>query len=106
MKERGMKKWAPYASLIEQKGTVVRMKEARNHQPKPLISQEQAQDINEVLTSCYRAEVKLTYFRSGQSFVITGVVEKIDYDQKYLHIDGQFIEFKEIILLTFHSPIK
>lgn len=101
-----MKKWAPYASLIEQKGTIVRMKEARNYQQKPLISQEQAKEINEVLTSCYRTHVKLTYFRSGQTFVIEGIVEKIDYDQKHLHIAGQYIEFKEIIHLTFHSPIK
>jgi len=29
MSDRGMKKWAAYASLIEQKGTIVRMKQSK-----------------------------------------------------------------------------
>jgi hypothetical protein len=106
MSDRGMKKWAPYASLIEQKGTVVSMKENRRKMAKPLLSQDQANEINDALLNIKNTLAKITYYRSGHALHLQGVVTAIQFDQKYLIINEQTIAFKEIIKINLNLPIK
>jgi hypothetical protein len=97
MSDRGMKKWAPYASLIEQKGTISTMKNRREQFKKPLLSQEMANEINACLLIAKARDVIIEYFFEGNKYHLSGIVTKMNYDQKCLTIDDMTISFKSIL---------
>jgi len=106
MSERGMKKWAPYASLIEQKGTIQQMKQQRARITKPLISQEMAMEINGLLLQSKGQHVHLTFFENQNKQILKGVVEKIDFDQKWLTINQKTVTFRSILSMKIELPTK
>jgi hypothetical protein len=81
MSDRGMKKWAPYASLIEQKGTISTMKNKRGQFKKPLLSQDMANDINAVLLIAKNKDVIVDYFFEGNKYQVSGIVTKMNFDR-------------------------
>jgi hypothetical protein len=100
MSDRGMKKWAPYASLIEQKGTISNMKNRRGQLKKPLLSQEMANDINAGLLIAKDKDVNIDYFFEGNKHHISGIVTKINYDQKWLVINDITISFAMLLAIS------
>jgi hypothetical protein len=106
MSERGMKKWAPYASLIEQKGTIQQMKQQRARITKPLLSQEMAMEINGLLLQSKGQHVHLTFFENQNKQILKGVVEKIDFDQKWLTINQKTVTFRSILSMKIELPTK
>jgi hypothetical protein len=100
MSDRGMKKWAPYSSLIEQKGTISKMKNHREQLKKPLISQEMANDINEGLLRAKNQDVIVDYFFEGHQHKLRGLVTKINYDQKWLLINNITLSFSLILAIS------
>ena len=101
MKDRGMKKWAPYASLIEQKGTVQEMKGDKRKVQKPLLSQEQAEDINRFMVQLKKGQsVRITYFNEGHIQLIQGVIQRLDFDAKTLVIEGTTLSFRQITAIA------
>jgi hypothetical protein len=106
MSGRGMKKWAPYASLIEQKGTITRMKQTRTNINKPLLSQEQAMQINALLFQIQQKTAKIHYFMDGILHTMEGLVNKVNFDEKYLEITHQRIPFHTLTSIMLISPIK
>jgi hypothetical protein len=97
MSDRGMKKWAPYASLIEQKGTISRMKKHREHAKKPQLSQDMANEINACLLQAKDQNVVIDYFFEGSKQRLSGLVTKINYDQKCLIINDFKLSFDFIL---------
>jgi hypothetical protein len=102
MSDRGMKKWAPYASLIEQKGTISKMKNHREKVKKPQLSQEMANEINESLLRAKDQNVVIDYFFEGSKHRISGLVTRINYEQKWLMIN----EFKLSFVLILSIRIR
>jgi hypothetical protein len=100
MSDRGMKKWAPYASLIEQKGTISSMKNKRGQFKKPLLSQEMANDINAVLLIAKNKDVIVDYFLEGNKYQVSGIVTKMNYDQKWLVINDITISFATLLAIN------
>jgi hypothetical protein len=101
MSDRGMKKWAPYASLIEQKGTISNMKTHREKVKKPQLSQDMANEINACLLRAKDQEVIIIYFFEGSKHKLSGVVTKINYDQKWLRINECKLSFANILSIQF-----
>lgn len=97
MSDRGMKKWAPYASLIEQKGTLSSMKKSRESVKKPTLSQEQAEAMNRTLLHAHRRLISLTYIDQGERIILKGVVDKIHYEERWLLVDEQKIPFSKLV---------
>ena len=106
MSGRGMKKWAPYASLIEQKGTITRMKQTRTTINKPLLSQEQAMQINDLLFKIQQKTAKIDYFMDGTLHTVEGLVKKVNVDEKYLEILDLRIAFYALTSIKLISPTK
>ena len=102
MSDRGMKKWAPYASLIEQKGTISSMKNNRAQFKKPQLSQDMANQMNECLLQAKDQFVVIDYFFDGRKHRLSGLVTKINYDQKWLMIN----EFKLSFVLILSIRIR
>lgn len=97
MSDRGMKKYAPFASLIEQAEFLQEMRYQKNKIDKPKISSERAEKINAILTNYHKEEVTITYYFDGYLHDIKNVIDKIDINKRIIKINGGIIPFNEII---------
>ena len=97
MSDRGMKKWAPYKSLVEQQSAIDNAKAKREVQYKPLISSDVAEEINDVLSNYHNETVEIEYWHGRRIKIIT-TISKIDrINQKIVVVDNLSIGFKDIL---------
>ena len=100
MSERGMKKWAPYKSLIEQEKYLKKSKSDNDKQVRPQISSDEAEIINEILTNYQGEELLITYWRNDKINTVSSVLKKIDVDNKKIVLpERRTIYFAELINL-------
>ena len=100
MSDRGMKKWAPYKSLIEQEKYLNRVSDDNKKIEKPQISSDEAEIINEILTNYHEEELLITYWRNSKIDTISAILKKIDVTNKKIVLqDRRTIYFSEIIKL-------
>lgn len=97
MSDRGMKKWAPFSSLIEQSTCLDKMRYEKNKIDKPLISNEQAEKINNILINYQGQYVEIKYFYDGYLYTITTKIKRIDKEFKKLILENGKLDFKDII---------
>lgn len=77
MSDRGMKKWAPYRSLPEKDIVDLKMKKNKNKISKPLISNEEAEEINQLLSN-HEDVLVFTIYKNGTLVDIVGQIKNID----------------------------
>lgn len=98
MSERGMKKWAPYKSLIEQEKYLKKAHDNNNKQTRPQISSDEAEMINEILTNYQGEELEISYWRNEKINTVSSILVKIDVDNKKIVLpERKTIYFKELI---------
>lgn len=96
MSDRGMKKWAPYKTLEEQWSSLDEIKKEERKE-KPKISNEQAEEINEILVNYHGQELTISYFRNGKVHEEKSTITRIDTFNKKLFLDnGSRIYLNEI----------
>jgi len=98
MSDRGMKKWAPYRSLNEHMPAINESIHQKELVSKPKISQDKAEDINDILTN-YRGEnLIVTFFRNHKIQNEEIVIKKIICgERKIILSNNKIIYFEEII---------
>lgn len=94
---RGMIKYQPYQSLTEQASILSRMRYEKNKRPKPLISSDMAEEINEILVHYEREKVRARYYEDGYVYELPGVISFIDSTFKALTIQGKRIPFSRLV---------
>lgn len=100
MSERGMKKWAPYKSLPEQEKYLRKLKEDQEKVSRPVMSSDEAEEINEILVNYSGEEILITYWRNEKINTISSIFKKIDVDNKKIVLpDRKTIYFHELIKL-------
>ena len=100
MSERGMKKWAPYKSLIEQEKYLKKASQKNEKQERPQISSDEAENINEILANYHGEELEITYWRNEKINTISSILVKIDPENKKIVLpERRTIYFKELISL-------
>ena len=100
MSERGMKKWAPYKSLPEQEKYLRKLKEDQEKVSRPIMSSDEAEEINEILVNYSGEEIIITYWRNEKINTISSIFKKIDVDNKKIVLpDRKTIYFHELIKL-------
>lgn len=97
MSERGMKKWAPFSSLIEQSTCLEKMRYERNKIDKPSISSDRANKINEILKNYHGQEIRIKYYYDGYLFEIKTSIIKIESTQRALLTSKGIIPLSNII---------
>lgn len=97
MKDRGMMKWLPYKSLVEQAKINRAMNERLEREEKPLISEEKAEEINEYLLQYSGQISKITYFRLDHRRTLVGYIQKIRPEERYLVAEGIRIPFHDLL---------
>ena len=105
MSDRGMKKWAPYSSLIEQATCLEEMKYQRNKIAKPLLTEDQIEKINYVLQSYKKGEaVKIKFYSDGYLYEIETAIKRIDLENKVLVLENGKLKFENIIDIDKQNP--
>ena len=100
MSERGMKKWAPYKSLPEQEKYLRKLKEDQEKVSRPVMSSDEAEEINEILGNYAGEEILITYWRNDKINTVSSIFKKIDVDNKKIVLpDRKTIYFHELIKL-------
>ena len=97
--DRGMMKYAPYKSLIEQSTVLARMRYEKGKRPRPLISSDRAREINDILIGYDGEDVDCEYYEDGYRHHILGVIFEISALFHYLVIGEKKIEFRNILNL-------
>ena len=91
MSDRGMKKWAPYKSLNEQWSTLDRLHQDEEKMEKPQISNEVAEEINEMLVNYHGQELEFYYYKNGYIKKEKSTIKKIDAFNRKLILDNNCI---------------
>ena len=86
--ERGMKKYAPYRSLVEQSSALALMRQERNRCQRKTLSTDEASSINEILVHYSGEEIALTYWKMGRIYKEEGVLSKIDPYERVIFLNG------------------
>ena len=94
--DRGMVKYAPYQSLVEQASYLAKMRARRQKVEKKLLAEEEAEEINDILVHYDDEPVSLTYWENGIVYERTGVIFKIDATRRRLNIEGTWIDFSSL----------
>lgn len=97
MSDRGMKKWAPYASLIEQKSYLGRMREDKRKVARPHIASDQAYQIEQFLTNLDGKFLKIKYFLDGVIVEKTMRILKVDPLNQQVVFDAMIIPYRDIL---------
>ena len=98
MSERGMKKWAPYKSLIEQEKYLKKAHQNNEKVERPTISSDEADNINEILVNYHGEELVISYWRNNKLCTVSTVLSKIDPINKKIVIpERKTIYFAELI---------
>lgn len=98
MSDRGMKKWAPYKSLIEHDPAIDKMKSEKKKIDRPVISNEVAEEINDILQN-YSGEILLiSIYKNGEVIQKETTIKRIDiYERKLILPDRKSILLKDIV---------
>ena len=100
MSERGMKKWAPYKSLIEQEKYLKKAHQDNEVITRPVISSDEAEEINEILVNYHGEELEVSYWRNDKIDTISTILVKIDpVNKKIVLPERKTIYFNELISL-------
>ena len=99
MNDRGMKKWAPYASLIEQKGSLAMMRHERSKVKRPHISADQAELIERQLVAYDGSALTITFFDDGFIKTCRTKIIRIDPLLRQIECEERRIAYKDILSL-------
>jgi len=98
MSDRGMKKWNAYKTLEDHMPAVTKTVQNRYKKSKPLISSEEADEINYHLVNYAGEEVVITYYRNEEINEITTTIKKISPENRELVLpDRSKIKFSELL---------
>lgn len=98
MSDRGMKKWAPFSSLIEQATCLEQMKYQRNKIDKPILTDDQIEKINYVLQSYQKGQrVKIKFYHDGYLYYIETEIKRIDLENRQLILTNGKLKFENIL---------
>ena len=104
MANRGMKKWLPFQSLVEQGKYLDQIIYEKNKIDKPQISVEQARKINRILSTYNYEVLKMKIYMDGYLYIYNGKIQKIDKTKKIIIFDDFFIPIKNIIDIEETDP--
>lgn len=100
MSDRGMKKWAPYKSLVEQTPSLEGTYEDNRKIERPKISQDVAEEINEILVNYHNQDLKIRFFKRGHIYEVISSLKKIDVlNKKIVTSDDVTINFIDLLYL-------
>lgn len=106
-RDRGMKKWQPFASLIEYNDYYDEMLVKRQKKEKPELSSDQKEEINEVLENARPGTVlSVRYYIDGFVRQKDGELLKVDVTTHSLILDNLVVPFANLLGLSVEERSK
>lgn len=103
MSDRGMKKYAPYSSLVEQATSLEKMRYQKNKIDKPRISSDLANKINVILSNCRGELVEVKFFYNGYIYSIKSILKDVNMTKRIAIFNDGEIPLKDILDLNCES---
>ena len=97
MSDRGMMKWAPYKSLVEQAECLEEMRYKKNKVEKPILSVDRKEKINAILKQYHGQTLIFTFFNDGYIYKISTTIKSIDVYRKILVLPEGEMQFSAIV---------
>ena len=104
MADRGMKKWLPFASLVEQQEYLNKMLYEKNKIARPLVSIERARKIDTILKLYPNTTLNFELYIDGYLYTYVGKILKIDKNKKLVYFDEFFLPIRDIIDIESPNP--
>ena len=102
-KDRGMKKWAPFNSLMNGRTIVNSLIVEKSKIEKPQLSEEEQKILEEKIIEAYYCQniVIITYYKDGFLRKIKATIKKIDSVYKTIYLSNDYkILFRQIFNIT------
>ena len=100
MHDRGMIKWAPFASVINGNEVLREIEEEKTRIEKPILSEEQIENLEFDLIESYNNSnvVEVTFYKQYHIYKIKGIITKLDTATKKVIINNnKILLFSNII---------
>lgn len=97
MSDRGMMKWAPYRSLVEQSEFLNQMRYEKNKKARPTLTEDRMEEINRVLQNYQGEIVGITYYSDGYTYLIKTKIKRIDIENRQLILQQGKLKFRDIV---------
>ena len=97
MSDRGMMKWAPYRSLVEQSEFLNQMRYEKNKKVRPTLTEDRMEEINRVLQNYQGEVVGITYYSDGSTYLIKTKIKRIDIENQQLVLPQGKLKFRDIV---------
>lgn len=94
-----MVKWAPFVSLKEQTIYLNRLKKEKLKVERPLLSEDEINEINDKLVNYHGEVLRITYYDQGFVKEISAIIKKIDTINKKVVTTDLAINFDDLIRL-------
>jgi len=91
MHDRGMIKWAPFASVINGHQLLKEIHEEKSRITKPTLSEDQINYLEEIILEIYTSKIPATiyFYECGHIYKIEGIITKINTVTKEITINNQ-----------------
>ena len=101
MKDRGMKKYLPYKSLVEQEDFLKNVQREKRKIEKPILMEDEEEKINRVLTHIKKGDhIIVKYFENGEINLIEGKIIMLDVINRKIILKGVTLLIDNILGIT------
>lgn len=99
--QRGMKKWQPFNALEHYDDYINSTFSYKQKVEKPTLSEEQIEEINNMLILYNHDEVNITHYKQGEILQIKGIINKIDVPNQVITINKTRIFLSNLLKIEF-----
>lgn len=105
MSDRGMKKFLPFSSLVEQESYLKKMIYEKNKSPKPKVSTEQAAKIDRILRNYLKSEIyNITFYYDGYIYKVSSQILNLDLNKRLIHLENATIPINSLVDIENNNP--
>ncbi len=99
MNDRGMIKWQPFNSVVNNKAIINTVLKEKSKITMPLISEDEKDILeNKIIDAYYKQiPINIIYFKNGTLLNIKSKITKIDQVYKLVYLNNQKLWFKQIV---------
>jgi len=102
MQDRSYIKWEPFNSIINDKKIIEEIKNKEKECDKPILSEDQIEILNEKIFEAYtnHIKIKLSIFKNRNIICLTGYINNINSNKKYVTFNNSHIFLNQIINIS------
>ena len=99
MSDRGMMKWNAFNALLAHGTNVQKMMVERTKIPKPILSYDQLEELNEIITLAIldNRNIEVNFYHNGYVLSYEGIIKKVDMYTRELIFSDKRIKLGNVL---------